>query len=118
MSQIKIYHNPKCSSSRNTLTLIREQGHEPKVILYLETPPTRDELHAIIQAIGGTARDLMRTKEALYTELDLDNAKHSDEALIGAMLAHPILIQRPIVITPWGTRICRPAELVLGILGK
>jgi len=116
MSNIKIYHNPKCSSSRNTLALIRERGHEPEVVLYLETPPMREELLSIIQATGSTARGLMRSKEALYSELGLDNPSLSEDALIEAMLAHPILMNRPIVITQKGARLCRPAELVLDVL--
>lgn len=116
MSSITIYHNPKCGTSRNTLALIRNSGEEPKVILYLETPPTREELKALIAAMRLPVRDMMRRKEALYSELDLDNASLSDEALIGQMLAHPILINRPIVVTPLGTRLCRPSEVVLDIL--
>ncbi|WP_310646808.1 arsenate reductase (glutaredoxin) [Limnohabitans sp.] len=116
MSSITIYHHPKCGTSRNTLALIRNSGEEPKVILYLETPPTREELKALIAAMGLPVRDMMRRKEALYGELDLDNASLSDEALIDQMLAHPILINRPIVVTPLGTRLCRPSEAVLDIL--
>jgi arsenate reductase len=116
MSSITIYHNPKCGTSRNTLALIRNSGEEPKVILYLETPPTREELKALIAAMGLPVRDMMRRKEALYIELDLDNASLSDEALIDQMLAHPILINRPIVVTPLGTRLCRPSEVALDIL--
>ena len=116
MSSITIYHNPKCGTSRNTLALIRNSGEEPKVILYLETPPTREELKALIAAMRLPVRDMMRRKEALYSELDLDNASLSDEALIDQMLAHPILINRPIVVTPLGTRLCRPSEVVLDIL--
>jgi len=116
MSSITIYHNPKCGTSRNTLALIRNSGEEPKVILYLETPPTREELKALITAMRMPVRDMMRRKEAIYSELDLDNASLSDEALIDQMLAHPILINRPIVMTPLGTRLCRPSEAVLDIL--
>jgi len=116
MNSITIYHNPKCSTSRNTLGLIRESGEEPNVVLYLETPLTREQLLAIIQATGGSVRNLMRSKEAVYNELDLSNEKHSDEGLIAAILAHPILMNRPIVVTPKGTRLCRPAELVLDLL--
>ena len=116
MSSITIYHNPKCGTSRNTLALIRNSGEEPKTILYLETPPTREELKALIATMGRPVRDMMRRKEAIYSELDLDNASLSDEALIDQMLAHPILINRPIVVTPLGTRLCRPSEVVLDIL--
>jgi arsenate reductase len=116
MSQIKIYHNPKCSNSRHALALLREHGQEPEIILYLDTPPTRQELQDIIQATGVSARALMRSKEAIYGELGLDNPGLTEDALIDAMLAHPVLINRPIVITPKGTRLCRPPELVLEIL--
>ena len=116
MSSITIYHNPKCGTSRNTLALIRNSDEEPKVILYLETPPTREELKALIAAMRMPVRDMMRRKEAIYSELNLDNASLSDEALIDQMLAHPILINRPIVVTPLGTRLCRPSEVVLDIL--
>ena len=116
MRPIKIYHNPKCSNSRNALTLLRERGHEPEIVLYLDTPPTRQELQDIIQATGGSARALMRSKEAIYGELVLDNPDLTEDALIDAMLAHPVLMNRPIVVTPVGTRLCRPPELVLAIL--
>ena len=116
MHSIKIYHNPKCSNSRNALALIRAHGHEPEVVLYLETPPTCPELQAIIQATGGSARALVRSKEVVYSELGLENPRLSEDALVDAMLAHPILMNRPVIITPKGTRLCRPPELVLGIL--
>jgi arsenate reductase (glutaredoxin) len=116
MHHIKIYHNPKCSNSRNTLALLREHGHEPEVVLYLDTPPTRQELQAIVQATGGSARALMRSKEALYGELGLGNSDLTEDALIDALLAHPVLMNRPIVITPKGTRLCRPPEVVMEIL--
>ena len=116
MSSIKIYHNPKCSNSRQALALVREHGHEPKVILYLDTPPTRQELQDIVRATGVSARALMRSKEAIYGELGLDNPDLTEAVLIDAMLAHPVLMNRPIVITPKGTRLCRPPELVLEIL--
>jgi arsenate reductase len=116
MSQIKIYHNPKCSNSRHALALLREHGYEPEIVLYLETPPTREELQAIIEATSGSARALMRSKESIYSELELDNPELTEDALIDAMLAHPILMNRPIVITQKGTRLCRPPELVLEIL--
>jgi arsenate reductase len=118
MSEIKIYHNPNCSNSRNALAIIREHGHEPEVILYLDTPPTRQELQAIIQATGGSTRALMRSKEAIYGELGLNNPHLTEDALIDAMRVHPVLMNRPIVITSKGTRLCRPPELVLDILPK
>ena len=116
MTDITIYHNPQCGTSRNTLALIRNSGVEPRVIHYLVTPPRRAELLALIAAIGTPVREVMRAKEAIYQELDLDNSKLSDDELITLMLAHPILINRPIVVTPLGTRLCRPSEAVLEIL--
>ena len=116
MTDITIYHNPQCGTSRNTLALIRNTGTEPRVVHYLETPPTRAELVALIAATGQPVREIMRSKEAIYQELGLANPSHTDDALIDAMLAHPILINRPIVVTPLGTRLCRPSELVLDIL--
>ena len=116
MNDITIYHNPQCGTSRNTLALIRNSGAEPRIVEYLKTPPGRDELLGLIAAMGLPVREVMRSKEALYQELDLANPAHSDEALIAAMLAHPILINRPIVVTPLGTRLCRPSETVLELL--
>ena len=116
MSNITIYHNPQCGTSRNTLALIRNSGVEPRVIPYLETPPSRTELLALIAAMGTPLREVMRAKETIYQELDLDNPTWSDDALIDAMLAHPILINRPIVVTSLGTRLCRPSEAVLDLL--
>lgn len=116
MTDITIYHNPKCGTSRNTLALIRHAGIEPRVVPYLEQPPTRAELVALLAALGTPVREAMRAKEAIYKELDLDNPQHGDEALIDAMLAHPILINRPIVVSPRGTRLCRPSEAVLDLL--
>ncbi len=116
MSSITIYHNPKCGTSRNVLALIRNAGIEPQVIEYLKTPPSRDELQRLIAATGAPVRELMRAKETLYTELGLDNPALSDDALIDAMLAHPILINRPLVVSPLGTRLCRPSETVLDLL--
>jgi arsenate reductase len=118
VSNVTIYHNPKCGTSRNTLAMIRNAGIEPEVIEYLETPPTRETLIEILRQSGITPRELMRSKEAIYTELQLDDPKWSDEQLIDYMLTNPILINRPIVITPLGTRLCRPSELVLDILGS
>ena len=116
MSTITIYPNPKCGTSRNVLALIRNAGIEPQVIEYLKTPPSRDELKRLIAATGAPVRELMRAKEAVYTELGLDNPALSDAALIDAMLAHPILINRPLVVTPLGTRLCRLSEAVLDLL--
>jgi len=116
MSDITIYHNPKCGTSRNTLALIRNSGVEPRVVLYMETPPSRTELQALVAASGAPVRELIRAKEAVYKELHLDTPKWSDDELLDAMLAHPILINRPIVVTPLGTRLCRPSEMVLDIL--
>jgi len=116
MADITIYHNPKCGTSRNVLALIRNTGAEPKVIDYLKTPPTPEKLVELIARMAVPVRDMMRRKEALYDELALDNPAVGDDALIDAMLAHPILINRPIVVTPLGTRLCRPSEAVLDIL--
>ena len=118
MTKITIYHNPNCGTSRNTLAMIRNTGEEPSVIHYLETPPSRDELMALIAAMGMTARELLRPKGTPYDELDLGNAKWSEDDLLDHMLAHPILINRPIVVTKLGTRLCRPSEVVLDILDK
>jgi arsenate reductase len=116
MADVTIYHNPKCSSSRNTLALIREAGIEPKVVEYLKTPPSARELKAIIKRMGVSVRDVMRTKEESYAALKLDNPKLSDDQLIAAMVAHPILINRPIVVTAKGARLGRPPESVKEIL--
>jgi arsenate reductase (glutaredoxin) len=116
MTDITIYHNPGGGTSRNTLALIRNSGVEPRVIEYLQTPPSREELLALVAATGRPLRELLRAKEARCQELGLDQPGVSDEALIDAMLAHPILINRPLVVTPLGTRLCRPSEAVLDIL--
>ena len=116
MADITIYHNPKCGTSRNVLALIRNTGAEPEVIEYLLTPPTREKLLELIAQMAVPVRDVMRRKEALYEELALDNPALADGALVEAMLAHPVLINRPIVVTPLGTRLCRPSEAVLDIL--
>jgi arsenate reductase len=116
MSAITIYHNPECGTSRNTLALIRNSGVEPTVIHYLETPPSRDQLVALIAAMGMPVRELLRKNVSPYEALALAEDRFSDDELIDAMLAHPILINRPIVVTPLGTRLCRPSELVLDIL--
>lgn len=116
MSRVTIYHNPQCGTSRNVLALIRNSGTEPEIIEYLARPPTRDRLVALIAQMAIPVRDLLRRKEAPYDELQLDDPALSDDDLIAAMLAHPILINRPIVVTPLGTRLCRPSETVLDIL--
>ena len=116
MTTITIYHNPKCGTSRNTLAMIRNSGVEPEVIEYLKTPPDRATLLALIAATGEPVINAVRSKEALFTELQLDAPDVSDAQLIDAMLQHPILINRPIVVTPRGTRLCRPSEKVLDIL--
>lgn len=115
-AQITIYHNPACGTSRNTLALIRNSGVEPTVIHYLETPPSRDTLLALIAAMGMPVRELLRQNVPPYEALGLAENKFSDDELVDAMLAHPILINRPIVVTPLGTKLCRPSEVVLGIL--
>ncbi|GKW12743.1 MULTISPECIES: glutaredoxin-dependent arsenate reductase [Enterobacterales] len=116
MSAITIYHNPACGTSRNTLELIRNSGVEPTVILYLETPPARAELVTLIADMGISVRDLLRKNVEPYEQLGLAEDKWSDDELIDFMLQHPILINRPVVVTPLGTRLCRPSEVVLEIL--
>jgi arsenate reductase (glutaredoxin) len=113
---ITIYHNPRCGTSRNTLALIRNSGAEPKIIEYLQAPPSRDELVALLARMGLTARQLLREKEPLVQALDLHDPALSEDILLDAMMIHPILINRPIVVTPLGARLCRPAERVLDIL--
>jgi len=113
---VTIYHNPACGTSRNTLAMIRATGTEPVIIEYLKTPPTRDELRNLVQRMGIPLRDVLRQKGAPYAELGLDDPSLSDDALLDAIEAHPILINRPIVITAKGVRLCRPSELVLDLL--
>ncbi|MES2069277.1 MAG: arsenate reductase (glutaredoxin) [Pseudomonadota bacterium] len=113
---ITIYHNPHCGTSRNTLALIRNTGVEPEIIEYLATPPSKARLVELITAMGMPVRELLRKKGTPYEELKLDETTWTDDALIDVMLAHPILINRPIVVTPLGTRLCRPSEAVLDIL--
>lgn len=112
---IAIYHNPACGTSRNTLAMIRKSGEEPRVIEYLKTPPSLSELTGLIRAMGITSRNLLRRKGTPYDELGLDDAKWTDSELLGFVLKHPILINRPIVVTPLGMRLCRPSEAVLDI---
>lgn len=116
MTDITIYHNPACGTSRNTLGLIRNSGVEPTIILYLETPPNREQLKALISAMGISVRALLRKNVEPYEQLGLAEESFSDEQLIEAMLNYPILINRPIVVSPLGTRLCRPSEVVLDIL--
>ncbi|MEO8020286.1 arsenate reductase (glutaredoxin) [Polaromonas sp.] len=116
MADIKIYHNPQCGTSRNTLALIRNSGEEPEVIEYLKTPPDRETLKQLVADMGIPVRKLLRQKGTPYEELKLSDPALSDEQLLAAMLAHPILMNRPIVVTPLGTRLCRPSEAVLDIL--
>jgi len=118
MSNITIYHNPACGTSRNVLALIRNTGEEPTVIEYLKNPPDRDTLTRLIAAMGVPVREVLRQKGTPYEELGLGDPKWSDAQLIDFMLAHPILINRPIVATPLGTRLCRPSEAVLDILQR
>ena len=113
---IIIYHNPACGTSRNTLGFIRNCGVEPRIIEYLKTPPNREELATLIGRMGISARDLLRKKGTPYDELKLDDPTLTDDQLIDAMMAHPILINRPIVVTPIGVKLCRPSEAVLDIL--
>jgi len=115
-SSITIFHNPACGTSRNTLALIRNSGQEPQVIEYLKTPPSKETLRELLAAMNMAPRALLRKKGKPYEELGLEDAKWTDEQLIDFMLAHPILINRPIVVTPLGTRLCRPSEEVLDIL--
>lgn len=116
MSNITIYHNPACGTSRNTLEMIRNSGTEPTVILYLDTPPTREELVKLIADMGITVRALVRKNTEPYEQLELDKNTFTDDELIDAILAHPILMNRPVVVTPLGTLLCRPSEKVLEIL--
>jgi arsenate reductase (glutaredoxin) len=116
MTLVTIYHNPKCGTSRNTLAMIRNSGVEPQVIEYLKTPPSRDELMDLVAAMGLSLRDVLRQKGTPYDELGLANPALADDQLLDAIEQHPILIQRPIVKTPLGVRLCRPSEQVLDIL--
>lgn len=113
---ITIYHNPSCGTSRNTLAMIRQSGEEPEVIEYLKSPPTRERLVQLIEAMGSQPRDLLRRKGTPYEDLGLASPELTDDQLIDAMMEHPILINRPIVVTQLGVRLCRPSEAVLDIL--
>ena len=116
MTEVVIYHNPACGTSRNVLGLIRNSGVEPRVVEYLKTPPARDELADLIRRMSIPVRDVLRRKGTPYDELGLDDTSLTDDRLLDAMMAHPILINRPIVVTPLGVRLCRPSEAVLDIL--
>jgi len=118
MFNITVYHNPNCGTSRNVLALIRESGIEPVVVQYLKNPPGRDELLSLARRMGGTVRDLLRQKGTPYDELDLGNPQWTDAQLLDFIAEHPILIQRPIVVTPSAVQICRPSETVLALLPK
>ncbi|WP_284777770.1 arsenate reductase (glutaredoxin) [Agrobacterium sp. lyk4-40-TYG-31] len=113
---VTIYHNPACGTSRNTLAMIRQSGEEPVIIEYLKTPPSRDEIVSLAEKIGVPLRSLLREKGTPYAELGLSDESLSDDALLNAIEAHPILLNRPIVVTDKGARLCRPSELVLDIL--
>jgi arsenate reductase len=115
---VTIYHNPACGTSRNTLAMIRQSGEEPLVIEYLKNPPSRERLVELIAALGVGPRGLLREKGTPYVDLDLGDPKWTDNELIDFMIAHPILINRPIVVTPLGVKLCRPSEAVLDILPK
>ena len=115
---VTIYHNPACGTSRNTLAMILNAGIEPNVIEYLKNPPSRQELSSLIERAGLTARELLREKGTPYAELGLDDETLTDEKLVDAMMAHPILINRPLVVTSRGVKLCRPSEVVLDILPK
>ncbi len=116
MSKVTIYHNPACSTSRNTLAMIRASGEEPEVIEYLKTPPSREKLIELIAKMGIAPRDLLREKGTPYADLGLADLTLGDDALLDAMLQHPFLINRPIVVTAKGAKLCRPSELVLDLL--
>ncbi|MBQ0708379.1 MULTISPECIES: arsenate reductase (glutaredoxin) [unclassified Ochrobactrum] len=113
---VTIFHNPKCGTSRNTLAMIRASGEEPVIVEYVQNPPTRERLVGLLAAMNLTPRELLREKGTPYAELGLSDQKWTDDELIDFMMAHPILINRPIVETPRGTRLCRPSELVLPLL--
>lgn len=116
MTDIVVYHNPACGTSRNTLALIRNSGVEPHIVEYLKTPPTRSLLVEMLARAGLSPRELLREKGTPYAELGLGDPELSDEALVDAMMEHPSLINRPLVVTPLGVKLCRPSEVVLDIL--
>lgn len=116
LNDVTIYHNPQCGTSRNTLAMIRNAGIEPAIVEYLRTPPTRQQLEGMIRAAGLSVRAALREKGTPYHELGLGNPALTDEQLLDAMMLHPVLINRPFVVTERGTRLCRPSEVVLDIL--
>ena len=116
-SETIIYHNPNCGTSRKVLGMLREAGLEPKVIEYLKTPPTRAELVSLLSRMGKTPRQILRRKGTPYEELGLDDPSQSDDSLLDAIMAHPILMERPVVVTGRGVRLCRPAEEVVPLIG-
>ena len=116
MAKVTIYHNPKCGTSRNVLAILRERGIEPEVVEYLETPPSREELVQLVRDMGVGVRDILRQKGTPYDELGLGDSSLTDDQLLDAIVRHPILMNRPIVVTPRGTRLCRPSETVNEIL--
>jgi arsenate reductase len=113
---ITIYHNPRCQTSRNVLAHLRDAGHEPRIIEYLKTPPSRAELTRVVKSMGGKMRDIVRWKEPIAGQLGLDREESSENALLDAMMAHPILINRPIVVTENAAKLCRPSETVKELL--
>jgi arsenate reductase len=116
MSEVTIYHNPACGTSRNALAMIREAGIEPQVVEYLKTPLTKQQLRELVDRMGITVRDLLREKGTPYAELDLGNAKWTDDQLLDFMVQHPILMNRPVVVTPRAAKLCRPSETVKELL--
>lgn len=116
MTDITLFHNPKCGTSRNVLALIRHAGLEPRIVEYMKDPPSRDEIRALAAAAGQPLRALLREKEAVFAELGLADAALSDDTLLDAIEQHPVLLNRPIVVTPLGTALCRPSEAVLELL--
>lgn len=116
MTEITLFHNPKCGTSRNVLALIRHAGLEPRIVEYMKSPPSRDEIRALALATGQPLRALLREKEAQFTAMGLANPALGDDALLDAIEQHPVLLNRPIVVTPLGTALCRPSEAVLELL--
>ncbi|HBK09099.1 MAG TPA: arsenate reductase (glutaredoxin) [Acetobacteraceae bacterium] len=113
-----IYHNPNCGTSRKVLGMLRDAGLEPKVIEYLKTPPTREEMKSLLHRMNKTPRDILRRKGTLFDELGLGDPAKSDDSLLDALQEHPVLMERPVVVTPRGVRLCRPVEEVLSLIGQ